>query len=296
MSFVVADEHKLGAAILDAGFRWTRTYMNEYGAFNIEGSGGKFGNVDPIMDEWQKPVMQGNVGITYNFNHLLSVHIHAGIGGLKPREGALDTSLNVPANETRIKLDMGLIKFWGSGGKLVLSPFFVRQLNAIEYSGDTYDHPVTGLIMELYENRNQDQFGVELETRTPRLLNLFSAFYNITLMNSVVREDGKRILNKEHPVWITNGGVNMDRMGFDLNLFAKFVSSFENDRFANPSDGPQPLGNYFSLDITGGYTFCIAGGMRFYFKIINLTDQHFSTVVGYPDFGRRLNAGAGITF
>jgi len=290
-SLVAADEHKMGAAILDAGFRWTRTFMNEYGAFNIEGSGSRFTHVDPIVNQWQAPVMQGSLGITYNMNSLLSAHVHAGFGQLKPREGTLDTSLNVPASETRIKLDLGLIRDWKGGGRLVLAPFLVKRLNAIEYSGDTYQHPVTGLIMELYENREQDQFGVELEIRTPRLLNLFSAFYNISLMNSGIWKEGERTTNREHPALITNGGIYLEKWGFDLNIFTKYVSAFENERFASPADGPQPLGDFFTLDITGGYAFGKRKTMRIYLNIINVTDNRYSTVVGYPDYGRRISLG-----
>ena len=295
VSFVVADEHKLGQAILDAGFRWTRTFMNEYGAFNIEGSGGRFRNVDPIVNEWQSPVIQGNIGFTYNFEQDMSVHLHAGIGQLKPREGALDTALNEPANETRIKLDLGLIKNWNGGGKLALTPFYVKQLDAIVYSGDTYTHPVTLLIMELYENREQDQYGVELETRSPRLLNLFSAFYNITIMSSGILTDGERARNREHPAWITNGGIFLDREGFDLNILGKYVYAFENDLFTASGDGPQPLGDFFTMDITGGYTIGTGKSVRIYFKAINITNRRYSTVVGYPDFGRRFGAGVRFT-
>jgi outer membrane receptor protein involved in Fe transport len=290
-SLVAVDEHKIGAATIDAGFRWSRTYMNEYGAFNIEGSGGKFRNVYPIVDEWQSPLIQGSIGFTYNMKNQMSVHMNASFGQVKPREGSLDTSLTLPANETRIKLDLGMIKDWKGGGRLVITPFIVKQLNAIEYSGQTHEHPVTGMIMELYENREQDQVGVELETRTPRLLNIFSAFYNITLMNSGIWMDGERIINKEHPALITNGGIYLARSGFDLNIFAKYVSAFENDRFANPPDGSQPLGDFFTMDITGGYTIGAGKSIRIYFNISNLTNNKYSTVVGYPDFGRRIGFG-----
>ena len=287
----MADEHKLGPVIFDAGIRWSRTYMNEYGAFNIEGSGGIFRNVEPIMDEWQSPVIQANTGFTNNTQKDMSVHLHASIGQIKPREGALDTTLNEPSNETRLKLDIGLIKDWKGGGRLVLTPFFVKQFNAIAYSGDTYLHPVTGSILEFYENREQDQFGMELEARTPRLMNLFSWFYNLTLMSSGIWTDGQRIQNKEHPVFITNGGIYLEKSGFDFNLFGKYVSAFENDRFANPADGPQPLGDFFTLDMTCGYSFGSGSSTRIHIKIINITNLQYSTVVGYPDFGRRISAG-----
>ena len=292
ISFVAVDEHRLGPAVFDAGIRWTRTFMNEYGAFNVEGSGGAFKNVDPITDEWQSPVIQVNAGVTLDLKNEVLLHLHVAFGQIKPREGSLDTALNVPADESRFKLDLGLIKSWERGGRLVLSPFFVRQVNAIVYSGRTYLHPVSGKIMELYENRDQDQYGIEFETRTGSMLNLISFFYNITLMNSSVLTGGERIRDREHPELITNGGIFLARSGFDLNLFGKYVSEFENERFADPALGPQPLGDYFTIDLTGGYAFGSRRSLRIYLNIINQTNRKYSTVVGYPDFGRRIKIGA----
>ncbi|GAG57256.1 unnamed protein product, partial [marine sediment metagenome] len=133
---------------------------------------------------------------------------------------------------------------------------------------------------------------IEFETRTGSMLNLISFFYNITLMNSSVLTGGERIRDREHPELITNGGIFLARSGFDLNLFGKYVSEFENERFADPALGPQPLGDYFTIDLTGGYAFGSRRSLRIYLNIINLTNRKYSTVVGYPDFGRRIKIGA----
>ena len=90
---------------------------------------------------------------------------------------------------------------------------------------------------------------------------------------------------------ITNGGIYLDHSEFDLNFLGKYVSGFENERFADPALGAQPLGDYFTMDLTGGYTFGTRRTVRVYLNIINLTNRKFSTVVGYPDFGRRINMG-----
>ena len=76
-----------------------------------------------------------------------------------------------------------------------------------------------------------------------------------------------------------------------MNIFCKYVSSFENDRFASKMDGPQPLGDFFAIDISGGYTLQGKMPVRFYLRVHNLTDKRYSTVVGYPDFGRQLYLG-----
>ena len=226
----------------------------------------------------------------------MSLHLHATYGQIKPREGSLDSAFNVPANESRMKFDLGFIKNWSNGGRLVISPYYVKQSDAIVYSGQTYENPITGQIMELYENRDQDDYGVEIEISSPRMLNLFSIFYNLTLMNSSILTTEGRVKNKEHPTLITNGGIYLTRAGFDLNFFGKYVSEFENVRFANPADGPQPLGDFFIMDITGGYTFGLLKSTRIYVNIFNVTDKIYSTVVGYPDFGRQVTVGARIVF
>jgi hypothetical protein len=51
-SFTLVDEHSFGRLLLDGGFRYQRTYIDEYGAFNIEGSGSAFTSVEPIMDTY----------------------------------------------------------------------------------------------------------------------------------------------------------------------------------------------------------------------------------------------------
>ena len=88
----------------------------------------------------------------------------------------------------------------------------------------------------------------------------------------------------------------MQKGGFDLNIFCKYVSPFENDRFAPPNAGPQPLGDFFTVDIRGGYTFKGRLPLNIYFRIKNLTDVRYSTVVGYPDFGRKIYAGILLKF
>ena len=148
--------------------------------------------------------------------------------------------------------------------------------------------------MELYENRDQDQYGLEIDARSPEIGKILSVFYNICWMNSSLVSNGVRVRNREHPAVISNGGFHLARAGFDLNILGKYVSEFESVRFASPADGPQALGNFFTMDITCGYTINILKSVRTYINLYNITDQKYSTVVGYPDFGRRLSVGATI--
>jgi outer membrane receptor protein involved in Fe transport len=71
---------------------------------------------------------------------------------------------------------------------------------------------------------------------------------------------------------------------------------FENERFAPITEGPQPLGDFFVVDIKGGYTIKGRVPVNLYFRIRNLTNRRYLTVVGYPDFGRMIYAGIQLKF
>ena len=295
-SGVIVDEQKIGPVTLDAGLRLTKTYLIDYAAFNIQGDGAAFRNVTPLHDIWEPATVQGSLGASFRASRTISVNFNLAMGQVKPREGALDISLDVPQNETRLKLDLGIVKQLANSGRVTLATFGVIQKNAIALSGTIYTDPITGLIRELYINRDQNQFGAEFEIVTPRLLNLFEPFFNIAVMKSKLRSDGMMTINRENPVVIASGGISLDKKNFDLNLFCKYVSHFENTRFAPKNAGPQPLGDFFVIDLNGGYTVKGKIPARIYFRVRNLTDKRYSTVVGYPDFGRMLYLGMRVSF
>ena len=290
-SGVIVDEQRFGPVTLDAGFRWTKTYLIDYAAFNIQGEGGAFRNVTPLHDIWEPATIQGSFGISYHTASELSVNFNSAIGQVKPREGTLDTDFKVPGNETRLKTDLGMVQQFGNGGKGTIAIFSVIQKNALALSGTTYTDTSLNIIRELYINRDQNQAGIEFEMVAPRLLRTAQPFFNLLVMRSTMMSDSGMIPNKENPKVITSGGVYLDRWNIDLNIFLKYVSSFENIRFASKTAGPQPLGDYLSIDLNAGYTFKGKVPLRLYFRIRNLTDSRYSTVVGYPDFGRSLYMG-----
>ena len=295
-SGVLVDEQRIGAATLDAGIRWTRTYLNDYGAFNIEGDGAQFKNVTPIQDQWEPALLQGSLGASYLVNNWLSFYFNSAAGQIKPQQGSLNTDLSVPLNESRIKFDLGAIRRIGNSGKMTLTAFGVFQKNAITLSGDTYLDTLTNIRRVLYLNRDQNQIGLEFEIVSPKLFNLLDPFLNFTLMKSSMMEGGDMVTNKENPVLIVNAGLYMKRKSFDFNLLCKYVSSFENDRFASITDGPQPLGDFFTIDYSEGYTTKGKIPVRIYLRTKNLTGKKYSTVIGYPDYGRMIFAGVQIKF
>jgi len=295
-SAVITDEQRMGPLILDAGLRITRTYLNEYAAFNIEGEGGKFRTVTPVTDEWEPALIQGSLGISYNITERFSAYINSAAGQVKPRAGILNEDLDEPLNENRFKIDLGIMQKFVRAGKLTLTTFGVFQNDAITLSGSTYLDTVTNIRRELYLNRDQNQWGVEFEILSPVLFGSVKPFFNLTVMQSKMEQDEDMVTNKENPVLISSGGIYGVWRNFDLNILGKYISSFENERFVNVADGPKPLGDFFVLDLNGGYTTKGKVPVRLYLRIKNLTDKIYSTVNGYPDFGRMVFAGIQVKF
>jgi iron complex outermembrane receptor protein len=83
-SGVLVDEQRFGRLTIDGGFRLTRTYLDDYGAFNIEGDGAQFKNVTPIKDQWEPAIVQASLGASFRANNLFSVYFNSAAGQVKP--------------------------------------------------------------------------------------------------------------------------------------------------------------------------------------------------------------------
>ena len=90
--------------------------------------------------------------------------------------------------------------------------------------------------------------------------------------------------------------VNDGLITFDANFLAKHVSPYESSRFVPGSLGPQPVGDFVELNADIGYGFGPEEQYRVFVGMENITDERYSTVPGYPDYGRRLFAGVNLTF
>ena len=292
-SAVAVDEQHFGAWNIDAGIRWSQVYMDEYAAFNIEGSGKPFAKVDKIVDTWQKPQFQGSFGVSYYLNNNVLLSLNGSGGQIKPRDGTLDTDLQVPQNENRLKIDVGSRIILPGITRFTLSAFLVNRNNAIILSGKTYD--LNGRVMELYDNRDQKDYGLEADFRSFRLWNSTEIFANALAMTSRYRDESGWIENKEIPAFIVNSGLYFTYRQYDATLLCKYVSKYENNRFAQKApDGstpPQPLGDFVSLNLNIGWSTGDLYHLRFYLDMINLSNVRYSTVVGYPDYGRRFLLG-----
>lgn len=294
---VIVDEMRYGPLTLDGGIRIARTFLQEYGAFNIEGSGKNFERVDPVLNTWEPAIYQASFGAAYVCSPLTSLFFNAALGQVQPRRGTLAVSLQPPDNETRLKLDIGLRIQAPGSTSLSLAGFLTRQKNALVLSGTTYE--LDNRVMELYLNRDQEQYGLELDARKTVSAGL-QGFANLMVMQSRARTNGTMEKSREYPDLISSAGLYFQSGGLDGTCTAKYVSAFENTRFAAAAaDGkvyPQPLGDFLVANLNVGYSVGREYMTRVYVEINNLFDDKYSTVVGYPDFGRTMTAGLRLTF
>ncbi|MBN1348500.1 TonB-dependent receptor [candidate division KSB1 bacterium] len=289
-SAVIVDEHRFGAVSVDAGLRWIKTYIDEYGAFNIDGTAGFFRNVTPITDTWEPSMFQGSLGAAVALHSTLTLNANMAAGEIQPRRGTLDIDLKEPLNEKRIKGDFGLRFTRDDIGQISAVGFFTLQQDAIILTGQTMK-AVDGRVLELYANQDQRQLGIEFDYRSTRLFNAMEAFFNVTAISSKAKMDGEYVHDTELPEVIGSGGVFFKRGALDVTLLAKYIAAFESTRFAADANQPVSLGDFVEMDFSAGWSFGKTHSTRLYLELANLTDDAYSTVVGYPDFGRRITLG-----
>lgn len=291
ISGVVVNEHQFDRVSVDAGLRWVKTHINEYGGFNIGGSAAGFQKVPPVVDTWEPAMFNATAGVTFRPTKRTSYHLHLASGTLQPRRGTLDVTMQEPKNERRLKLDVGGQRTFDGIGRVSAVGFLVHKKDAILLSGQT--QMVNGLLMELYANRDQRQYGVELEARSGFVHRDVEVFFNVMAIQSMDAQIGGMVRNQEQPQVILSGGMMAEKSGWEMNVFGKCVSGYESVRFVAGGGGqpprPQPLGDFVVFNASVGRQF--DRGLRVFLDGQNLTNRAFSTVVGYPDYGRRWTVG-----
>jgi outer membrane receptor protein involved in Fe transport len=287
-SVAVVDEHSFGRLVLDGGLRYQRTYINEYGAFSIDGTSTMFKKVPSIVNQWEPAQLSGSLGATYSLTEKLSLRGNFLTGVVEPRRGTLTVDLEEPETEHKTMVDVGLRLVRDRIGEFSLVGFLINQDNAIALSGTSMT--VDGRIMELYVNRDQDSKGVEFEFKSRPFFENINFFFNATAMHSRARLQESMSRDPEIPQVIIGSGILGTKRAFDYNIFWKFISAYQSGRFAD-LDMLQPLGDFHSLNVNIGYSLGKREQIRVYVEATNLTDSRYSTVVGYPDYGRRFQLG-----
>jgi outer membrane receptor protein involved in Fe transport len=178
-------------------------------------------------------------------------------------------------------------------GAGTLSMFLVERKNGINLSGEV--RTVNGRLMELYENRDQDSKGLELDLRSRRFTNAVQFFFTSTVLAARIAGPAGMRKDREIPRAILAGGLLASRWGCDLNLYWKSVSSYESLRFAEPAVY-RPLGGFNNVDAVLARRFGLRKQTRVYAETKNIANRGYSTVVGYPDYGRRMTIGLDYSF
>ncbi len=292
-SAVITDQQRLGKWLLDGGIRISQEYYKEWSAYAIEGSGKYFSGVEPVRHQWQPPVWQAMGGATFAPGSAVSLHASLAAGVVTPRKGALTADGTPPANEKRVNLDVGVIRKCEDVGTLTVTLFHVSRIDAIDYSGETVVTD-SGQVVELYKNTDKRSYGMEGEIRREILHGKWEVFANTLLMRGE-EKDSVWQKDDEIPVFIGNAGTTIHLKDFDASFFMKYTGPYKNDRFVSKTylkeHGKAPLGDFFDLNLTAGYSLGQTARFRFFGEIHNILNRHYQTVAGWPDNGRLFRGG-----
>jgi outer membrane receptor protein involved in Fe transport len=206
----------------------------------------------------------------------------------------LNLALQRPDTETRWKYDLGVKAALPSYGEVSLTGFLVDQYDAPLLKNASVT--VNGLPFALYENTDARSYGVELETRTRRFDFGLQLFFNATLMTTERRTSAGWRHDPEVPNLVLGGGASYLYHRLEAIFLAKHVGLYENDRFLPAGARPVDLGDFVELSASLNFYLGREKQHRLYFAAENLTDEEYSTVVGYPHYGLMLKGGLSLVF
>ncbi len=289
----VVDEHDFGRLKLNAGYRYSRTYVHEFGGFNVEGSARGIKSVQ-VTNEWEDPLQTVSVGGSYQLTDALSLHGNVACGEIAARPGLLNADLEKPGDETRLKYDLGIKRAWDGFGEVALTAFYVDQRDAPLTTSDKVIVDEAEFV--LYENADRENYGLELDARTKRFDNGLQAFFNAVVMQTRREKEGDWVEDREVPDVILGGGFSYLVGDFDISMFTKHVSPYENERYLPSGAPPAHLGSFTELNAVVSYYFGGQKQHRLYAGVDNITDREYSTVAGYPNEGRKFKVGLALEF
>jgi outer membrane cobalamin receptor len=284
-SGVVVDEHDFGRLDASIGYRWTQEHIQRFGGFNVEGSASGLRSVE-VYDKWGDPLHGVNLGASYELTEDKTLYGNAAWGQLSPQPGMLDANLQTPGNEDRYKFDLGLRKLLDGFGQASVTGFYVRQNDAALITSSTVT--VNGEPFALFENADRKNYGVEVDVQTNRFKNGLQFFGNVTAMKTKRTYSGDWKTDDEIPDVVVGGGASYAIKKVEFLVFAKHLSSYENERFT-ATGVPAPLGDF--VDLGAQVTYRHDKDTEFFVRGENITDDEYSTVPGYPVDGALFYAG-----
>ncbi len=280
-SIVVMDEQQWDRVTMDAGLRITRRWYRNYTdtSFNILGT--RLTSRE-VTDKWGDPATTATVGVKYSLTNIASLYGHGAFGLVDPPPGAAAEDGGGMERESRVLLDAGIMLEKPSIGTFSAGLFTTIRREAVLLA----DTKVTedGDTFNTYANDDVNQYGLELDARSALLAERWIVFANAVLMQSERRHDANWSKYDEIPNAIISAGFRFTKGRYDANLFAKYVSPFENLRFAQDNDY-HDLGDFVDINLTAGVSFDDERRSRLYISLENLLDDEYSTVVGFPDYG-----------
>ncbi len=292
-STVIVDEHDFGRLDLNFGYRFTHTYIDQFGGFNIEGSASGLTSVQ-VQNEWEDPLHMITFGSSYDLGADYSLFGNYTWGQIAALPGMLNDDLQRPGVEQRNKFDVGVKKVWENFGEASVTGFYVLQDDAALLSGGYVT--VNDDDFALYESADRRNYGLETDLRTKRFENGLQFFLNTVWMQTRRTENGVWKTDEEVPKFILGGGGSYRFRDLELTAFVKQVCEYENERFLPRNSDPVPLGDYIRADVKLSYYFGTEKENSVFFRVDNINDKQYSTVAGYPDEGRRYTAGVSLVF
>jgi len=290
---VIDDEQRFGKLLLNAGYRYSRTYFRDFGGFNVEGSPRGLTSV-AVNGEWEDPLHTVSLGGAYTLTDEYSLHGNVTWGQVAATPGMMDADLDRPGTEMRTKVDLGVRGRWDGIGEASVTGFFVRQNNAALVSSSKV--VVNGEDFALYENADRTNAGIELDARTRRFDNGLQMFFNAVAMKTQRQFGDRWKRDREVPRVICGGGASLLVGNVELSVLTKNVSSYENDRFLAGGSPPAPLGAFTEVNTKVTYYFGDHRQHSAFVGIDNLCDSHYSTVAGWPNEGIRVKGGFRMTY
>lgn len=291
-SVVATDEHNFGDLHLDFGARLSRVFQNKFGTFPMSHTGTVYKKkLQVIEEEWEKPTLQSSIGLSYDLNKQSAVRFNFSNEMVRPRSGSVtkiaEDSFTDVENENRYKFDLSY-NTSGNWGMFNIASFFNYRAHAILFSPETHETS-EGDLLPTFFNKNMKQYGIECSFESmPFLLNTTKVFANTTYMKSEVENENGYDEFTLTPNFIGNVGLNFQVKNFDFNVYAKYVSEFENSRFSEDKK-LHKLGDFANIDLTTQYQ--VFKNLSVFGELKNLLDERYTTVVGYYDFGRTFNFG-----
>ncbi len=286
-SLVAMDEHMFDRLTLDGGVRLTQSYYHEYTDASLNITGNKLSS-RTIEKEWGEVAVTGTLGAEYRVNSLVSLYAHTAAGSVDAPPGGVSETGGSLEREMRILFDTGVRVEKKSLGSVTAGLFVTYRQDAVLLSQTRIKQD--GETFNTYVNDDVRQYGLEIECRSAPIRNMLTLFGNLTAMNSQLSADGDWESYREIPDVIAAAGANVEVSRFDVNLFGKYVSGYENKRFAEDKKY-HDLGDFVDLNLTAGVSFGKEHATRVHVAFENILDDEYSTVIGYPDYGFQFFGG-----